>query len=809
MHQELSETSRARLELHKKLSDGLARSRASITQLARRAGLGRTTVQAAFSSNAAVPSARTVAALAKALKLPVDELGELQRRAAGNIAVPTASNGSGESPGQPINCWEPHDLEVHPAGPIQDALGARSSARPLSGYVRRQHDRHLADAVRDAAEGRSRMLVLVGSSSTGKTRACWEAVQPLASQGWLLWHPFDPTRAEAALEDLQNVRPRTVVWLNEAQHYLGDTQFGERIAAALHALLTQPARGPVLVLGTLWDEFATKYTRLPAPGGPDPHSRVRELLADRLLTVPETFDAQALADAAVHAEDGDRLLTDALTRAHEHGRVTQELAGAPELLHRYRHGTPAARAVLEAAMDARRLGVGLHLPQAFLIDAAPDYLSDTDYHQLTLTPDWAEAAFAELARPVHGKQAPLRRVTLRPQHRPPGIPPTVHGPVTGTLFQLADYLEQHGRTTRRLCPPSSFWHAAYAQITHSNDLTTLARAARARHRLQWAYHLFRQAADMGDTGATIGLAEMRAVAGDWDGAEALYRQAADNGHANALIALAGMWETLGDREGAEVLYREAADNGDPAALMDLARVREDIGDRDGAEVLYREAADNGHPAALFALASMRWKAGDRGGAEALHRQIADNGDPDAMIILAKMRDAAGDRDGAEALYRQAADNGDILAIISLAQMREEAGDRDDAEALCRRAADESAIAMFSLAQMRDRAGDQDGAEALYRQAADNGDIPAMLVMAQMREESGDRDDAEAFYRQAADNGSTDAIRRLAAMREKAGDPYGAEALYRQAADNGNSNLNLRALWPYGLEPDGTPTLPWE
>ncbi|GAA2746759.1 hypothetical protein GCM10010440_39870 [Kitasatospora cinereorecta] len=38
------------------------------------------------------------------------------------------------------------------------------------------------------------MLVLVGSSSTSKTRACWQAVQPLATAGWRLWHPYDPTR---------------------------------------------------------------------------------------------------------------------------------------------------------------------------------------------------------------------------------------------------------------------------------------------------------------------------------------------------------------------------------------------------------------------------------------------------------------------------------------------------------------------------------------------------------------------------------------------------------------------------------------
>ncbi|MFB7506143.1 hypothetical protein ACFC0P_22110, partial [Streptomyces broussonetiae] len=223
------------------------------------------------------------------------------------------------------------------------------------------------------------MLVLVGASSTGKTRACWEAVHPLAAEGWRLWHPHDPTRAEAALADLDRAAPRTVVWLNEAQHYLGHPQAGERIAAALHTLLTHPDRGPVLVLGTLWPEYADTYTALPLPGDPDPHSRVREILTGRTLTVPDTFDREALHAATALAQGGDRFMADALTRAHAHGRLAQDLAGAPELLRRYEHGTPPTKALLEAAMDARRLGVGLHLPQSFLTDAAADYLSDHDY----------------------------------------------------------------------------------------------------------------------------------------------------------------------------------------------------------------------------------------------------------------------------------------------------------------------------------------------------------------------------------------------------------------------------------------------
>ncbi|MGW7319989.1 helix-turn-helix domain-containing protein [Streptomyces sp. NPDC054865] len=437
------------------------------TDLATRAGLGRTTVSEALSPAKPAPSPETVTALARALKLPVEELRELRRS-----AVEGAGGGVQAALGRSISEWDPHDLEVHPAGPGDVAFGpGRSGARMMPRYVRREHDRLLAGLVEDAAAGHSRAVVLVGGSSTGKTRACWEAVQPLAAQGWRLWHPFDPTRAQDALQDLPRVAPRTVVWLNEAQHYLGDRAAGERIAAAVHRLLVTVEFGPVLVMGTLWPEYVARYTALPAPGEQDPHSRVRELLAGRVLTVPESFDARALAAAAALAEGGDRLLADALGRAGTEGRVTQDLAGAPELLNRYRHASPAAAAVLEVAMDARRLGVGIHLPQAFLTDAAADYLTDTDYDQLT--DDWAEQAYAELAAPVHGKQAPLRRTNPRIQRRPPTPCPADHSPgpsTAGPVFRLADYLEQHGRISRRhLCPPASFWHAAHTRLTDPDD----------------------------------------------------------------------------------------------------------------------------------------------------------------------------------------------------------------------------------------------------------------------------------------------------------------------------------------------------
>ncbi|MFF8478623.1 helix-turn-helix domain-containing protein [Streptomyces sp. NPDC015414] len=630
-------------DLRRRLEAGLARMRLTKKDMATRAGLGRTTVSEAFQAGGPVPSAETVAALARALRLPVGELLELQRDAAG------VGGGERPGPGRLIGEWEPHDLEVHPAGHSRVDGSDTSGTRALPGYVRREHDRVLDEAVTDVAAGRSRIVVLVGTSSTGKTRACWEAVQPLAEKGWRLWHPFDPTRAEAALEDLHRVQPRTVVWLNEAQHYLGHRAAGERIAAAVHHLLVTPERGPVLVLGTLWPEYAHQYTALPSAGGGDPRSRIRELLAGRMLSIPDSFDAAALAAAAVLAEGGDRLLADALTRARTDGRITQDLAGAPELLIRYEHASPAATALLEAAMDARRLGVGLHLPQAFLTDAAPDYLSQSDYDQLT--DDWAEAAFAELAEPVHGKQAPLRRTAPRPLRRPPtpseaAAPPSAQ-PV-GPVFRLADYLEQHGRTTRRhLCPPSSFWYAAHTRLTHPDDLDNLTRAAERRHRLQWAHHLRHRAANHGNTNALTRLAEVREKAGDQQGAEALYRQAANHGNTNALIRLVMSREEAGDQLGAETLARQAANHGDTLALMHLAGVREKAGDQQGAETLYRQAANHGNAMALIRFAGVREKAGDQQGAETLARQAANHGDPIALACLAGVLEKAGDQQGAE------------------------------------------------------------------------------------------------------------------------------------------------------------------
>ena len=220
-------------------------------------------------------------------------------RLAGEVRDALARPGSAAAAaGRPLDeVSDPFALEVHrPVQPEDPQPGLPA----LPAYVPREHDTELGSVVRAAAEGRSGIAVLVGGSSTGKTRACWEALQLLRDRPgqWRLWHPIDPSRPDAALRELPGIGPRTVVWLNEAQFYLdvADGGLGEQVAAGLRELLRDPARAPVLVLATLWPQFWDGLAARPA-GGADPHAQARELLAGHDITVPAAFTAAAAAAA--------------------------------------------------------------------------------------------------------------------------------------------------------------------------------------------------------------------------------------------------------------------------------------------------------------------------------------------------------------------------------------------------------------------------------------------------------------------------------------------------------------------------------
>ncbi|MFD4034461.1 hypothetical protein ACFWVP_29135 [Streptomyces sp. NPDC058637] len=184
------------------------------------------------------------------------------------------------------------EWEVRPSG---EAASGTPGVLPL--YVRRTHDAVVRQVVAQAEGGSSGMVVLVGGSSSGKTRACWEAVQELPA-GWRLWHPLDPTPVMALAAVLEEgIAPHTAIWLNELRRYVGEGagREAEPVAAGPRALLQDPERGPVLVLATVWPEHWTAMTDRPFIGA-DPYPQARELLAGRAIHVPSSFDEAVWGD---------------------------------------------------------------------------------------------------------------------------------------------------------------------------------------------------------------------------------------------------------------------------------------------------------------------------------------------------------------------------------------------------------------------------------------------------------------------------------------------------------------------------------
>ena len=600
--------------------------------------------------------------------------GQFAELVAAKLASLAASPPGGQRvrPGPPTagrllgEVTDPFALEVHQ--PVQPE-GAAPGLPELPAYLPRGHDTELGRVLWAAAAGRSGIAVLVGGSSTGKTRACWEALGLLRDQDppWRLWHPIDPSRADAALAELPRIGPRTVVWLNEAQFYLDVTEagLGERVAAGLRELLRDPDRAPVLVLATLWPRFWDALTARP-DGDPDPHAQARELLAGHDIPVPAAFTPAQMGQLA---GAGDVRLALA-ARLAAGGQVVQFLAGAPELLARYRNAPPAARALIEAAMDARRLGMGAALPRAFLAAAAPGNLADDQWD--ALEEDWLEQALAYAAVPCKGARGPLTRIRPRPV-RPAaggraGQPPA--GTSGGPGYRLADYLDQYGRAQRgSQIPPAEFWAAAAARAAPA-DQAGLGDAAHDRGLYRDAAQLHKNAAASGNLRAAIFLSRppgcLRA-----DGRPAYWAAA----HA-----------ALDDPDGV-------------ASLLD--RLREAGADDQAAALLARDPAAHAaldHPDAVARLLdSLRAAGADDQAAALLARDPAAHaalGHPGIVAFLLDRLRAAGAHDQAAALASRAAghaalDNPDAVAFL-LFRLRE-AGAHDQAAALASRAAAHAAL----------------------------------------------------------------------------------------------------------------------
>ncbi|MFD6916400.1 hypothetical protein [Streptomyces virginiae] len=675
-------------------------------------------------------------------------------------------SGGGDSrhpapPGQPLSSFSnPFSLEVHEAiRPVNGGEGLPT----LPAYVRRSHDQKLQVTIDLALSGNSSMAVLLGDSSTGKTRAAWEAIQRLP-QEWKLWHPS--TQA-SLMDSLEAVEPHTVLWLNEIHRFLitSDDAQDERTAGELRRALGDPTKAPVLILGTVWHEYWAELVR--KPGTTDERRESRSLLENCRILVPETFSARELA-ALKDIEPADPRLKEAVNRA-EDGHITQYLAGGPAQLDRYELAAPAARAVLHAAMDARRLGHGLALSRPFLMQAAEAYL--TGPQRDALQDDWFDAAIAYLSPPCRGARGALARVR-----------PTPDDPLgQGTRYRLADYLEQHSKRNRStVCPPDAFWVAAEHHASTAADRSALALSAHDRGRSAAAERLAKSAASLGNSTGLTGLAQR--VQRELGAREALayFLLAAEAGDNSARMAVAWQYEQDGRADEAEAWYRAVAE-GDyrASALVGLASIAWERGDESTAMRLYTEALKTGGARSVEYQA--RYVA-DRGGNEehALHlaHMAFKAGNTEAFTGLAWTYMNPEEKDTAVRVFLYAAtEAGDVNALRELAWLFEEEGDSETADHFCELAVLHGEVGTIrGLGQIRAGRGKRREAAGLFWRAWNAGDAWALCKLAELREDDGDLERARRLYERMLSEGQSFGLTGLVRVMEKSGQSADAERL---------------------------------
>lgn len=656
------------------------------------------------------------------------------------------------------------------------------SLEPVAPYVRRAFDAALRGNIRRAAAGELTALILVyGRAASGKNRSLFEAVRELGDE-WTVVRPHNAAAMRHLPVSGLLDRP-CVVWLNELQSFLA--RDGQGLSEGVIRDVYAASSRPVVMVGTLWpdrlraeaDDYADTYYRTPL--------RETHVLIGH---TPWVRRHQIPADPT--------------------SGFTQTLAGAQELVDHYAAAPPVARVLLDAAVDARRLGHRGVLPEP-LLRALALALWRQRHGPLDPPDAWYEQGLGYALQVVRADGGVRALVPIVGLH-------------TAELlgYEPADILQQHLSSIRRADQVSDVvWDALREHTLDLLDLGESARAANRYGRLRQADAFRRKAAASGDPDALLQLArwssgdpevDFRAAAaagdpwalgelGRWlrgqEGrdadAEALLRAAAAAGDSTAMDHLAAWVRTLPGRADApEGIWWESSAAGNQHAIANLAGWLKRSGRQGDVEGVYRSSAAAGHPGAQLRLAHwLQSTAGPEADVETAYRAAVAAGETGAMVGLAEwLRVQDGRGTDAELAFRQANATGEPGGVIGLAKLLLAcSGREDEAEAVFQEVlttADPFTLSGFA-GWLSSRVGQEAHAAEAFTVLVASGDGRSVANLARsLQALPGQEHRAEAAYRAAAAAGDSGALSDLARWWVQVGRAADAEALLREQAAAG-------------------------
>ncbi|WP_405087755.1 SpoIIE family protein phosphatase [Microbispora sp. NBC_01389] len=340
---------------------------------------------------------------------------------------------------------DPVALGVHRA----IALSGDSTAPT---YIPRDQDAALRECL-----SRAGFILLVGHSTSGKSRAAFEALQSVLPDH-LLIVPRDQGALPAAIDRAAQSR-KSVLWLNDLERYLrpggltrdhitrlvAGTDHHRVILATLRSLQRAEMLQSQAALGDA-AQLGTRQVR-------EVLDQAHEVHLDRRFSPDELDRARQLTD--------DLRIEAALRHADEYG-IAEYLASGPALQRRYADAwdgpNPRGAALVAAAIDCFHAGFTKPLPKRMLEELHEEYLAERGGR--LLLPEPLEAAWEWATIPMPGTTTAL-------------LSPTGSGDFVTVFDYLVDVKQQTEGPRRRISASLAATALAYASGPDALSIATI------------------------------------------------------------------------------------------------------------------------------------------------------------------------------------------------------------------------------------------------------------------------------------------------------------------------------------------------